>query len=105
MIFMPVSQHNAADFIAVLQKVGDVRNNDINPEQLGFGKHQAGVNDDNVITVTHGHAVHSKFAKAAKGYKMEFMRGHGQQMMLTADSHLGERGGKIGQGSHSGGSM
>src|ERR1051326_7294823 len=80
---MSVGQNNTADFIAVLQQISDVRNNDIHTEQLGFRKHQAGIDDDNVVTIAHGHAVHSKFAETAKGYKMEFMRGHGQQMMLT----------------------
>jgi hypothetical protein len=66
-----------------LQEISDVRNDDIHSQQFGFREHQAGVNDDNVIAIAHGHAVHSKFAETAKGYKMEFMRGHGQQMMLT----------------------
>jgi hypothetical protein len=78
-----VSQNNTADFVSVLQQISNVRDNNVHAEQLGFREHQACVNDDNVVTIAHGHAVHSKFAKTAKGYKMEFMRGHGQQMMLT----------------------
>jgi hypothetical protein len=80
---MTVSQNNAADFIAVLDQISDVGNNDIHSEQFRFGEHKAGIDDDNVIAIAHGHAVHSEFAKTAKGYKMEFMRGHGQQMMLS----------------------
>ena len=82
-VFMPVGQNDAADFVAVLDQICDVGNNDIHAEQFGFREHKAGVDDDNVIAVAHGHAVHSEFAEAAKGYKMEFLRGHGQQMMLT----------------------
>jgi hypothetical protein len=62
---MSVRQDYAANFIAVLQQIGDVRNYDVHPEQLGFWEHQAGVDDDNVVTVAHGHAIHSKFAKTA----------------------------------------
>src|SRR4051794_33038594 len=80
---MPMCQHNSAHFIAVLEQISNVRDNDIHAEQLGFGKHQACVNDDNVVAIAHGHTVHSKFAETAKRYKIEFMRGHGQQMMLT----------------------
>src|SRR5579864_3176281 len=93
-VFMSVGQHNPADFIAVLQEISNVRDNDIDPEQFGFREHQAGVDNDNVVTIAHGHAVHSKFAEAAKGYKMEFMGGHGQQMMLTERVHgVGKVGG------------
>src|SRR5579871_240949 len=85
-VFMPVGQHNAAHFIAVVQQIGNVRDDDIHAEQFGLREHQTGIDNDNVVTVAHGHAVHSKFAEAAKGYKMEFMGGHGQQMMLSLHS-------------------
>jgi hypothetical protein len=51
-----------------LQEVSDVGNDNIHSEQFGFGEHKAGVDDDNIVTIAHGHAVHSEFAKTAKGH-------------------------------------
>ena len=64
-------------------QIGDVGDDDVDAEQFGFGEHQAGVDDDDVVAPANGHAVHSELAQAAEGYNMEFMRGHGQQLMLT----------------------
>jgi hypothetical protein len=100
---MPVRQNDAAYFIAILQQIGNVWNNDIYTEQFGLREHQAGIDDDNVVAIAHCHAVHSEFAEAAKGYKMEFLRGHDQPLMLTerrmglAETQCPERATVIGE--------
>ena len=66
-VFVTVRQHDGAHVLAVLDQVGDVGNNDVDAEQLGFGKHQAGVDDDDVVTPANGHAIHAEFAAARRG--------------------------------------
>ena len=34
------------------------------PEQLGFGEHESGVDDDNVIAPANRHAIHAEFAES-----------------------------------------
>ena len=63
-----MSQDNAADFVAVLQKISDVGNDNIYAQQLGFREHQPGINHDDVVAPAHGHAVHPELAQATKGY-------------------------------------
>ena len=48
-------------------QIGDVGNDDIDAEQFGFGEHQAGIDDDDVVSPADGHAVHAEFAEAARG--------------------------------------
>ncbi len=72
MVLVSVGEDDGADMLAVLQQVGDIGDNDVHPEQLGFGKHEPGVNDDDVVAPANGHAIHAKFAESAEGYNMEF---------------------------------
>ena len=52
---------------AILKQVGDVGNDDVDAQQLGFREHEAGVDDDDVVTPANGHAVHAEFAETAQG--------------------------------------
>ena len=67
MVFVAVRQDNSPDLRAVFGEVADVGDNDVDAEQLFFGKHQAGVDDDNVILPAEGHAVHAELTKAPEG--------------------------------------
>ena len=53
-------------------QVGDVGDNDVHAQQLGFGEHESGVDDDNVVAPANGHAIHAEFAESAEGYNLEF---------------------------------
>src|ERR1017187_7282685 len=64
-VFVSMGENYAAYPLPVLGEVGNVGNHDIHAQKFGLGKHQAGVNDDNVVTPTHRHAVHSELAQAA----------------------------------------
>ena len=66
MVFVSVRQQDRFDLVAVLGQVGDIRNNDVYAEQFFFRKHQAGVDDDDVILPAEGHAVHTELAEATQ---------------------------------------
>ena len=66
-VLVAVRQDDGANLVAVLGEVGDVGNDDVDAQQLFFGKHQAGVDDDDVILPAEGHAVHAELAQAPKG--------------------------------------
>src|SRR5689334_3947173 len=69
-VFVTVCEQDGANMIAVFEKIADVRDDDVNPEQFGFGEHETGVDDNDVVAPTNGHAVHAEFAEAAKRYDM-----------------------------------
>jgi hypothetical protein len=61
-----MGEYNPANPLPVFKKVRDIGNNDIHTQQLGFWEHQAGIDDDDVITPAHRHAIHAEFAEAAE---------------------------------------
>ena len=62
----------ARDVLLVFDQIGDVRNNNIHAQQLGFRKHQAGVDDNNVVFPAEGEAVHAELAQSAEGDNFQF---------------------------------
>ena len=71
-VFVPVRKNDAAHLLAVLDQVGNVGHNNIDAQQFGFRKHQAGVDDDDVVAPAHGHAVHPELAQSAQGHNLQF---------------------------------
>ncbi len=67
MVFVAVGQHHGADVLAILDEVAEIGYDDVYAEQFGLGKHQSGVDDDDVVTPANGHAIHAEFAKPAEG--------------------------------------
>ena len=65
-VFMAVREQDGLDLVAVFREVGDVGDDDVDAEELFFGKHQAGVNDDDVVLPAEGHAVHAELAEATQ---------------------------------------
>ena len=65
-VFVPVGQHHGAHMLAILDQVAEVGNDDVHAEQFGFGEHQAGIDDDDVIAPANGHAIHAKFAESTQ---------------------------------------
>ena len=55
-----------ADALAVFGEIGDVGDYDVDAEKFGFGEHESGVDDDDVVAPAHRHAIHAEFAEAAK---------------------------------------
>ncbi len=46
MVFVSVREDDAANLAAVLDEVGDVGDDDVDAQELFFGEHEAGVDDD-----------------------------------------------------------
>jgi hypothetical protein len=83
MILMAVRKNDAAHALAILREIRNVGNDNIDAQQLGFGEHQAGVDHNNVVAPTDGHAVHTELAKAPKGDNLQFSSWHGVLLMLA----------------------
>ena len=60
-VLVAVGEDDAADFAAVFDEVGDVRDDDVDAKELFFGEHEARVNHDDVVAVVESEAVHAKF--------------------------------------------
>ena len=75
-VFVAVSEDDALHPLAIFGQVGDIRDNNIDAQQFGFRKHQAAVDDDDIVTPAYGHAVHSELAQAAEGYDVQFSSWH-----------------------------
>ena len=67
MIFVAMGQDDGADMLAVFDEVGDIGDNNIDAQQFGLGKHETGIDDDNVVCPAKCQAVHSEFAQSAQG--------------------------------------
>ena len=65
-VFVAVGQDQAADVLAVLLQIGEIGRDDIDAQQFGVGEHHPGVDDDDVVAVADGHAVHAELAQAAQ---------------------------------------
>ena len=76
MVFVSMGEHDALDPLPVFDQVGDIGDNNIDAQQFGLRKHQAAVDDDDIVTPSYGHAVHSELAQAAKGYDVQFSSWH-----------------------------
>ena len=66
-VLVPVGQDDGANLVAVLGQVADIGDDDVDAQKLFFGKHQAGIDDDDVILPPEGHAVHTELAQAPEG--------------------------------------
>ncbi len=88
-IFVAVRKNNRAHVGTILDQVGDIGNNNVYAQQLGFGEHKPGVNDDNVVAPANGHAIHAEFAESTEGYNLEFSYGHLQLLMLAQERQGG----------------
>ncbi len=65
-VFMPVRQHDGAHVLPILQQIANVGDNDVHAQQLRFGEHESGVDDDDVIAPANCHAIHAKFAETTQ---------------------------------------
>ena len=53
--------------LAILDEIGNVGDNNVDAQQLGLGKHETGIDDDDVVCPAKRQAVHSEFAQTAEG--------------------------------------
>src|ERR1039457_3538273 len=66
-VLVAVGEYDGADFIAVLSEIADIGDHNVDAKQLFFGKHQAGIDDDNVILPPEGQTVHTELPQAPEG--------------------------------------
>ncbi len=71
-VLVAVCKDDAAHMLAILEQIRNVGDDDVDAQQLGFGKHQAGVNNNDVVAEADGHAVHSELAQPAQRNNMQF---------------------------------
>ena len=76
MVFVAVGEDDAADALAVFGEIGNVGDDDVDAEQFGFGEHESGVDDDDVVAPADGHAVHTELAQAPERDNLQFSRWH-----------------------------
>ena len=65
-ILVAVREQDGSDLGAVLNEVADVGDDDIDAEQLFFREHEAGVDDEDVVSPFDRHAVHAELAETAQ---------------------------------------
>ena len=61
-IFVPVREHDRFHLFTVVQQEGDVRDDDVDTQQLLFREEQAAVHNDNRVLGAERHDVHSELA-------------------------------------------
>jgi hypothetical protein len=83
-IFVAMREKDAANFVPVLGEVGNIGDDNIDAQQFGFGEHEAGVDDNNVICPTNRHAVHSELAESAERYDLQFSGWHEESITMLA---------------------
>jgi hypothetical protein len=62
--------------LAILDEVRNIGDDDVYAQEFGFGEHEAGIDDDNVVAEANGHAIHAEFAQAAQGDDLKFSAWH-----------------------------
>src|ERR1700682_3356535 len=66
-VLVAVGQHDGLDLRGAVDKVADVGNDEVDPEHLLLGEHQAGVHDEDATVVLDRHHVQADLTQAAKG--------------------------------------
>ena len=88
-VLVAVGEDDGADLVAVLDEVADVGDDDVDAEQLFFGEHQAGVDDDDVVAAAEGEAVHAELAESAKRDNLQFFISHGPPVYRSKETRAG----------------
>ena len=86
-IFVAVRQHERRDAPFLLQ-VGQIRNDQIDAEQFGIGKHDAGVDDDRRVAPGERQHVHAELAETAERNNFEHQqrKAHTRTEPVRADA-------------------
>src|SRR6266542_3307044 len=66
-VLVSMGEHNGTNPLPILHEIGNVGNDDIHAQQLGFREHHAGVDNNDVVAPAHRHAIHAEFAETAEG--------------------------------------
>jgi hypothetical protein len=72
-VFVPVRQNNGGQVLPVFFQKVEIGNRNVNPVHALFWKPHAGVNDDHVVCVPHGHTIHPELADAAERDDLQYI--------------------------------
>jgi hypothetical protein len=71
-ILMPVRKNQATDMLGVLLEIRKIGRDDIDAHQLRVGEHHPRIENDYVIAIANGHAVHTELAQASQWDDLQF---------------------------------
>jgi len=71
MVFMSVCQQDSPHLVPVFQYICEIRNNKVDTQHVLFRKHEAGINNDNIVIVFHDGHVEADLLNTAEGYYRE----------------------------------
>jgi hypothetical protein len=63
---MAMRQDYGTDFVPVFQQIGEIRDYQVDAQQIIPGKHESRVDDNNIVVVANRHYVHAEFAQPAQ---------------------------------------
>src|ERR1035441_10299647 len=86
-VFVAVRQDDRPHMLLVFDEIRDVRNHNIDAQQLRLRKHQSGVNHDNVVFPAQREAVHSELTETARGYDFQLFSLHSVNFDRTTVRH------------------
>ena len=86
-VFVAVGEDEAADLSRVLLEESQVGHYQVYAQQLGFRKHHAAINDDDVLPVADGGHVHAELAQATQGHYVQLVISHSIGTGRTRISH------------------
>ncbi len=66
MVFMTVGDNNAPYFFLSFHDITQVGNHQVDTEHFFFGKHESGVNDDDIVFILQHHHVLAYFTQSAE---------------------------------------
>jgi hypothetical protein len=70
-VLVAVGQHDRLDVVRALAQVGEVGQDEVDPELVGRREHQPGVDDQDAAVVLDDHHVLADLAQAAEGQDAE----------------------------------
>ena len=71
LVLMAVGQEYPAHPVDLVAQIGDIGNDQVNAEHVRFGKHQAAVDDDDILAVLEGGHVQPDLPETAEGDEPE----------------------------------
>jgi hypothetical protein len=87
MIFVRMRQDDTDEFIAMRFDITEVRDRDIDAEQILVGEHHSAIHDDHLITIAEDCHIHSELAETAQGGDLEFSCNHFINISLSLLGH------------------
>lgn len=67
MIFMSMSDKDAADLLPIFYDIGKIRDDKVNAEHILFREHQPDIHDDDIVGKFEYHRVEAYLLNSAKG--------------------------------------